>query len=136
MRGPQTTFIGKRRQGRIIRTVGEQGQWHGKRGRATLHIFKATQLNIENKGINFSATLFYERVNGAADTVVEAIGRLEDWYRERTRQHDPRRKGLDNNSSRPGLPGNRRTAGTPTGTPRNRKRKAPRTSTRRRKGDQ
>jgi hypothetical protein len=103
MRGQQFTFIGPRRLAKIIRLIHEHGQWHGRRGKMTLTIFRPAQQDIEGRQFEFTATLFYDRVNGHAATVAEVIEKLEQLYRERTRQHDPRSNrnaGRSGNSDR------------------------------------
>lgn len=142
MRGPQVTFIGKRRQGRIIQAVSTMHIWRGRRGRARLTIYKATQPTLDGQVIVFTATLFYERVTGYAATVVEAIEKLEIWYRERTMQHDPRRNRSDSNRR---VTGRRRGVRLPDGEidqapapapTKRRGKRAPRASTRGRKAEQ
>ena len=139
MRGPQLTFIGKRRQGRIIQAVSAKQTWHGRRGRARLTIHKAIQPTLDGQAIAFTATLFYERVTGYASTVVEAIEKLEIWYRERTMQHDPRHhtRDADGNGGRRRRPVSRAADKADTAPTAKRKTtRAPRASTRGRKAEQ
>lgn len=139
MRGPQVTFIGKRRQGRIIQAVSANRTWHGRRGPAHLTINKVLQPTLDGASIAFTATLFYERVAGYASTVVEAIEKLETWYRERTMQYDPRHHSRnvdgDGRRRRRNPRGNSDQASQAPASKTKRKR-APRASTRGRKAEQ
>lgn len=136
MRGPQITFIGKRRQGKIIKALSDKHAWKGRRGPMRISIYKPDQLGIEGQSIAFKATLFYSHAYGIAHTVVEAIEKLEEWYRERTMQNDPRLQNRDRDSGRR-QHGRRRDDGTPrtAETSRASKQRPPRAKARGRKAD-
>ena len=96
MRGPQEVFIGKRRQGRIIRAVNARGKWSGRRGKMYIRLWLDDQPDFEHQRVSFTASIFRERVTGKVGTVVQAIEQIEEFYRDRTlvprREKEARRR--------------------------------------------
>jgi hypothetical protein len=83
-RGRQAVFFGPRRRTKIIQAIHAVGSWSGRRGPMRIAIKLDMQPTLEHEQISFTVSMFRERSKGTAGTVVEAIEKLEQLFRDRT----------------------------------------------------
>lgn len=78
-------FIGPRRRGSLTRKLEARQKIKGRRGPMRFTLAITDQPTLEGDRIEFTATIFHQRVHGVAGTVALCIEQLETIYDERIR---------------------------------------------------
>lgn len=79
-----TEFIGPHRRATITRKLRESGTWTGKRGPMRIHMDQAAHgTTMEFCRIRWKATMHWQKYDGTAATVSEAIDELRSIYKTR-----------------------------------------------------